>query len=283
MSRVYEALQQMEKERGGPETTSLSPQLELLSESIAQETDFVPVTSLTLRVKPSRRLVALSEPRSLGAEKFRALATRLENLRQQNDLKSLQVTSSVIDEGKTLVAVNLAITLSARTRSRVLLLEGDLHRPSITNLLGCSGSKGLSSWWSERDQDVSRFLYRLNELPLWFLSAGDGYEQPSDILHSARFSETFNRLNNWFDWIVVDSTPMLPVADVNLWSRLVGGTVLVVREGVASVKALRKGLASLDNLRLVGTVLNDASEFEQAGYADQYYGGPRDTDQKESR
>jgi Mrp family chromosome partitioning ATPase len=112
-------------------------------------------------------------------------------------------------------------------------------------------------------------------MPLWFLSAGGSHEQPSHILQSTRFAEAFNRLVGLFDWIVVDSTPMLPVADANLWSRLVDGTLLVVREGVGSVKALEKGLASLDNLKLVGTVLNEASESNRTGYAGQYYGGER--------
>ena len=73
-----------------------------------------------------------------------------------------------------------------------------------------------------------------------------------------------------FEWTVVDSTPMLPIVDVNLWSKLVDGTLLVVREGMAPVKALKKGLASLDNPKLVGVVLNEATDFDQSKYSDHY-------------
>jgi Mrp family chromosome partitioning ATPase len=77
-------------------------------------------------------------------------------------------------------------------------------------------------------------------------------------------------LRNWFA-IVVDSTPLLPMADVNLWSRWVNGTLLVVREGVAPISTLRKGLAGLDNAKLLGVVLNEASEFDQANYYNRRY------------
>jgi Mrp family chromosome partitioning ATPase len=154
----------------------------------------------------------------------------------------------------------------------VLLLEGDLHRPTLAKLLGADRLRGLTDWWSEPEQDIARFLYRLEDISLWILSAGASYEQPSHILRSNRFAEAFNRLTGWFDWIVVDSTPMLPVADVTLWSRLVDGTLLVVREGVAPIAALKKGLQSVDGLKLVGTVINEASESYRAAYAQQYYG-----------
>jgi capsular exopolysaccharide synthesis family protein len=220
---------------------------------------------------PSSRLVALSESQSFGAEKFRALATRLENLRRKKEMKSLQITSAVNNEGKTLVAANLAATFARHNRAKTLLFEGDLHRPSLAGLLGMDGLRGLTHWWSEDVPDISHFLKQVNEMPLWIILAGDVHEQPSHILQSTRFAEAFSRLADWFDWIVVDSTPMLPAADANLWSRLVDGTLLVVRERVASVRALQKGLESLDNLKLIGTVLNEASVSEGTGYADQHY------------
>jgi protein-tyrosine kinase len=271
MSRVFEALRRMEKEQGRPGAPPFPQPSEAPVNAAVGPMDLDRVTPVKLEVTPSTRLVALSEPRGLGAEKFRALVTRLENLRRQKEMKSLQITSGAFNEGKTLVAANLAVTFAKHSRSKVLLLEGDLHRPSLAGLLGLGDLRGLSHWWSEPEHDISHFLCRLDDIPLWLLSAGKIHEQPSQILQSTRFVDAFNRLAGWFDWIVVDSTPMLPVADANLWSRLVDGTLLVVREGMASVKALQRGLESLDNLKLIGTVLNEASESEHAGYADPYY------------
>jgi len=228
---------------------------------------------------PASRLVAWTDPNSLGAEKFRALAVRLSNIRAQNELNSLQVTSSVINEGKTFVAANLAVTLAKHLGSRTLLIEGDLHRPTLAPLFGLKELQGLSDWWSGREQDISHFLVRFNGTPLWFLPAGRPCDRPSEILHSARLAEAFAQLSGRFDWIVVDSTPMLPVIDTNLWSRLVDGTLLVVREGIAPLKALKNGLQSLDHPKLIGVVVNEASEFDQIDYNGQYYGAGKNGDQ----
>ena len=131
--------------------------------------------------------------------------------------------------------------------------------------------KGLGQWWSKADAEITHFMYQLNGLPLWLLAAGKAFDQPSDILQSGRFGKVFAQLSRSFDWIVVDSTPLLPMADVNLWSRWVNGTLLVVREGVAPISALRKGLAGLDNAKLLGVVLNEASEFDHANYYNRHY------------
>jgi protein-tyrosine kinase len=268
MSRLYEALKKVEMETHQPaglvpnvghpvKTSNKEPEVSLEIEG---------ARVVRLSTLPESRLVALSAPRSLGAEKFRALVTRLENLRHQRELSSFQVTSSVVGEGKSMIAANLAVTLASDRRSRVLLLEGDLRRPTQADLFGLKGIQGINQWWSEPEKDLTDFLYRLNDLPLWFLGAGQSEEHPSDLLQSNRFSKAFATISAIFDWIVVDSTPMLPIVDANLWSQLVDGTLLVVREGKAPVSSIKKGLESLDNPKLIGVVLNDASEFDQANY-----------------
>jgi len=195
-------------------------------------------------------------------------------MRKQHELNSLQVTSSVINEGKTFVAANLAVTLAKYSGANTLLIEGDLHRPTLASIFGLKELQlqGLSDWWAARDQDITRFLVRFSGSALWFLPAGKAIDRPSEILRSVQLAEAFAQLASRFDWIVVDSTPMLPVIDANLWSRLVDGTLLVVREGVAPLKALKNGLQSLDHPKLIGVVVNEASEFDQIDYHGQYYG-----------
>lgn len=275
MSRLYETLRRMEMQRGKSDPiqiASLQP-VELLNTVMAQPAEMDGTSTAKVEVTLRSRLVALTDPRGLGAEKFRALVTRLENQRKTSELKSLQITSAVVNEGKTLVAGNLAVTLAKHTGSRVLLVEGDLHRPMLASLFGLGRIHGIGEWWSAREEreSIPHYVYQLNEIPLWFLGAGATSDQPSQILQSARFAETFVRLASWFDWIVVDSTPILPMVDANLWSRLIDGTLLVVREGVTPILALRKAFESLDNPKLVGMVLNEASEFDRTNYADQYY------------
>jgi capsular exopolysaccharide synthesis family protein len=243
--------------------------------SRAKSVESVPARPVAVRVPPESRLVALTDPNSLGAEKFRALVTRLEHLRKERELKCFQVTSSVIHEGKTVVSGNVAVTLAKYSGSKTLLIEGDLHRPTLATMFGLNNIRGLSHWWYRQGQDLAQFAYRLGDLPLWFLPAGHPYDRPSDILRSARFVNAFAQLASRFEWIVVDSTPMLPIVDVNLWSRLVDGTLLVVREGVTPVKALKQGLLALDHPKLIGVVLNDASATTEAKYDGQYYGSTK--------
>ncbi|MGD0964977.1 MAG: CpsD/CapB family tyrosine-protein kinase [Candidatus Acidiferrales bacterium] len=249
----------------------LAHPVEILNSVMEGQFEMDRVQAARIHASPESRLVAFSAPTSIGAEKFRALVLRLENLRVQQELKSLQVTSSVVSEGKSLITANLAVTLATHKQAKVLLLEGDLHRPSLAPLLGLEASHGLSQWWSETGTDLTPFLYRLNDLPLCFLCAGRPQEKPSDILQSARFGEAFASIASRFDWVVVDSTPMLPIVDVNLWSRLVDGTLLVVREGITPVSVLKTGLENLDNANLIGVVLNEACASDQANYKYSYY------------
>jgi protein-tyrosine kinase len=252
---------------------TLGPLAVALPEPVRKPAETVEPPAVLVSASPQSHLVALTDPNSLGAEKFRALVTRFDHLRKQRELRSFQVTSSVIDEGKTLVAGNIAVTLAKYSGSKTLLVEGDLHRPSLVHLFGLSELRGLNHWMSGGDQEFDKFVYRLNGMPLWFLPAGKPCDQPSDMLRSERFQKAFRRLASQFEWIVVDSTPMLPIVDVNLWSRLLDGTLLVVREGMAPVKALKRGLQALDNPKLIGVVVNEATEFDQVGYPGQYYGG----------
>ena len=275
MSRLYETLRRTEAQGGNPtpmQGAAMHP-FELIKNAMAEPTEMEAMPTAKIDVTENARLVSLTDSRGLGAEKFRALVTRLERQRKERDLRSLQVTSSISNEGKTLVAGNLAATLAKHTESRVLLVEGDLHRPTLGSLFGLRGLRGIGDWWQarEKEEQISKYVYRLGDMPLYFLSAGASFIQPSQILQSARFAETFVRLAHWFDWVVVDSTPILPLIDTNLWSRLVDGTLLVVREGVTPVRALKKSIEMLDKPDLVGVVLNEASEFDRTNYADQYY------------
>ncbi len=249
------------------------PEVKVLTEPVPRPVEAVESPAIVMRASPEGHLVALTQPNGLGAEKFRALVTRFDHLRSQRELKSFQVISSVINEGKTLVAGNVAVTLAKYSGARTLLVEGDLHRPTLANLFGLSELSGLNQWWSSADQNLAKFVYRLDGMPLSFLPAGGVFDRPSDLLRSERFVKAFAQLAGQFDWIVVDSTPMLPIVDVNLWSKLLDGTLLVVREGVTPIKSLKRGLQALDHPKLIGVVFNEATESDQGNYEGQYYGG----------
>jgi len=278
MSRVYEALRQSELETGVTPTL-LDPDTFVSGPAATQQAVEQPVAglawseirSLLPAVREESRIVALTEGNSLGAEKFRLLRARLRNLREHRQLQRLVVTSAVPNEGKTLVAMNLAVSLAKHTDERILLLEGDLRKPMLGQHLGIKALPGVGEWWASADEPVTKFIYRFDDLQLWVLPAGSAPEDPVNILQSSRFLELYKELSTRFDWIIIDAPPLLPMADVSFWSRQADGMLLVVREGVTPKTVLQKGLETLDNPKVIGVVLNDAHAVESSYYHHYYY------------
>lgn len=218
----------------------------------------------------SSRLVAFNSESGLGAEKFRVLGARLSNIRLSRKLNILQVTSSVVGEGKTLTSVNLAMTLANRFDQRVLLAEGDLRKPAVCRMLGLEERRGIGEWFDSAQLPIHDVLLRVGATGLCLLPAGH-VAHPATVLQSERLAEMLHILSQHFDWIIVDTPPLLPMADSNQWSRLCDGTLLVVRKGIASRTALKKAVESLDDPKILGVVLNDASNYDRVNYYDQYY------------
>jgi capsular exopolysaccharide synthesis family protein len=204
------------------------------------------------------RLVSLTESGSLGAEKFMLLAARLQQLRDQRQLKKVVLTSSVKHEGKSLLAANLALSLAGSKQQRVLLLEGDLRHPALPQVFGCVQPKGLTEAVYGKGS-ASKFLYRMDALPLWLFFAGALRSRPLELLQSPLLIELLADLEECFDWIVIDAPPVLPLADADLWVQLSDGVLLVVRNHVTPRDILQRALDNLDKRALLGVILNEAS------------------------
>ena len=238
--------------------------------------DLSKLTRIEVTATPSSRLVALTSEKALGAEKFRVLGARLSNIRLGSKLHILQVTSSVVGEGKTLTSVNLAMTLARRFDQKVLLAEGDLRKPAVCRMLGLPMKPGIGEWWDRPETPVTDYILRIGDTGMCLLPAGD-VAQPASVLQSQRIADLFQELARQFDWVIIDTPPLLPMADSNLWSRISDGTLMVVRKGVVTRSALKKAVESLDNPKMVGVVLNDASDYDRVNYYDQYYTPRGDT------
>lgn len=216
------------------------------------------------------RLVAMMEKESVGAEKFRVLAARLQYFRKQRQLKKVVITSTIKGEGKSVVSANLAITLARRHRT--LLIDGDLRQSGLAELLATHGLPGMTEWWQDT-ADVSEYMRRINALPLWYLPAGEAMAQPLEILQSQRTAEMLAQLAEWFEWVIIDSPPLAAVADPNLWATHADGTLFVVEQGKTPKKLLQKTLESVENLKLVGVVMNGSQDADHQYYR-QYYKSP---------
>jgi capsular exopolysaccharide synthesis family protein len=224
--------------------------------------------ALEVSVKPSSRLVYFTEPDSLAAEKFRFLGVRLRQLQQTRRLKKVLVTSTIPEEGKSLVSANLAGVL-ARRKQRVLLIEGDMRRPTLAQQFGLGRLAGLAEWLQSGQQTPSN-IYRLGGPGLWLMPAGEPPANPLELMQSGRLSQLMTQLSSQFDWIIVDSPPLLPLADTTVWARLTDGTLLVAREGKSEKKQLQRGLEALKKSDLLGIVLNGCAHGDHESYYQRY-------------
>lgn len=231
-----------------------------------------------LQPEPSalRRLPTLAGTPNIGTEKIRMLATRLGHIQRQKVLKTLLITSSIQDEGKSILAANLAISLAAMQK-RVLLLDGDCYESGLSRLLGAERLPGLEGWW-RTNGGVVNYLRKMKTLPLWLLPAGRPFAQTLEMLQSSRLSNLLNELAASFDWVVIDSPPLAPLADASIWARLADGALLVARLKHTPTRVLTKVIESLDQRKLLGLVVNDCKDPHWSYYA-QYHKSvsPRNT------
>jgi capsular exopolysaccharide synthesis family protein len=292
MSNIFDALQRAELENSGSEGPTLTLASELLqaaeqklrysapiveqpahrdafdSDPAAPLEDLERCPVLAVSLGEDSRLVSLGKEGSLGAEKFRFLAVRLRHLRQSRPLKKILITSSIPQEGKSTVAANLACTLAQRKPQKTLLLEGDLRRPNIASQFGLAKLPGLCEWLSGESQSIN--IYRLGSLGVWILPAGSTPQNPLELMQSGKLSPLMEQLEAWFDWIVIDSPPVLPLADTSLWSRLADGILMVTRKGTTEKQHLQRGLEAIDKSKLLGALVNSSANAAHSDYYQRY-------------
>jgi capsular exopolysaccharide synthesis family protein len=281
MSRIFDALQKSKLEGNSPDfplMSSLAVELpsgaEMTDLTEGETNDFAPsdlsqFSSVAMCPPPDSRLVGLTDQASLAAEQFRFLGVRLRQLRQTRSLQQLLITSTIPEEGKSMVSANLAMTLAQRRPQKVLLLEGDLRRPSLSSRFGLPALPGLSEWL-QNDLGPIASIYRLEEAGFWFLPAGKPADGSLDLMHPERLSDLMNQLIGWFDWILIDSPPLVPLADASIWMRSADGVLLVVREGRTQKRQLQRGAQIVQRSKLLGVVLNSCTSPDHSNYYQRY-------------
>jgi len=285
MSQIFDALRRSEAERSGSDLTGLSDATELLelaerqggarqvvhrakderqTESIGID-QFRQFQSVRVLVPPQSKLVCITDEESLAAEKFRFLKVRLRHLQQKRLLKRLLITSSLPEEGKSMIAANLAYTLAKKQQQRILLLEGDLRRPSLAKQLGLGKLPGLSELL-QGEPSPAMNIYQLEGLGFWILPAGSPPTDPLELLQSRDLSALMDQLGVWFDWIVIDSPPVLPLGDTSVWMRLADGILLVTRPGKTAKRRLQRALEAVEQPKLLGALVNGSREAARSEY-----------------
>ena len=218
---------------------------------------------------PDLRPVSLSQPHDLAVEEYRALRTNVQFLGFDRDLKALMVTSSIAGEGKSTTAANLAVML-AQAGNSVVLVDADLRKPRIREMFGLVEGRGLTD--NLLGTPLSETIVPFDE-HLHLVRAGAVPPNPSEMLSGRRMKAIVTELRAKFEYVLFDTTPVLPVTDAIAVSRHVDGGLVVVQSGRATGQALQEALADLDRVAapVLGVVLNRAKK-RGAGHGGYKYG-----------
>lgn len=225
-------------------------------------------------VKLDSRLVAALAPRSLAAEQYRSLRTRVHQAENGRALRALIITSPAKGDGKSLTAANLALTMAQEFQQRVLLVDADLRRPAAHTLFGLHEAPGLSDVLMGA-ATLDDALVSIPDHHLTLLPAGIPPAHPAELLGSAAMRRTLDTLRTRFDQIILDMPPVEPLADVHILTPMADGLLMIVRAGQTSKPAIDRALAGLDLSKVLGLVLNEAGDDAtyDAGYGYGYVAG----------
>lgn len=202
-------------------------------------------------------LVAGLAPKSLAAEQYRQLRTRLSLAEGANAIRTVLVTSPQKGEGKSITSANLALTMAQELQRRVIIVEADLRKPSLQQMFGLTPGPGLSDYLAGA-ADLQQVMRTLPDHHLTVIPAGTTPGNPAELLGSTAMRRLLDQLRTSFDRVILDTPPVLPLADVAILAPMVDGALMVVRAGYTPKPAIENALRAFDSSRLLGVVLNES-------------------------
>ncbi|SEB93163.1 capsular exopolysaccharide family [Paramicrobacterium humi] len=202
-----------------------------------------------------RPLVVHADPRNPRAESFRSLRTNLQFVNVEGGPRSFVVTSSIPGEGKSTTTANLAISL-AETGAKVVLIDGDLRLPKISEYMGIEGAVGLTDVLIGR-AEIGDVLQKWGRRKLYVLPSGQVPPNPSELLGSAAMARLLKTLTETFDYVLIDAPPLLLVTDAAVVSKLTGGAIMVAASGRTKRQELANAVRTLEGIgsKLVGVIV----------------------------
>ena len=274
MSRIHEALQRAYRERGKLPVSEDNHVAELTIASVAEEPPLVKPELDLERIarypwKPNSTSFPTLADRGAGVEQFRRLRSHVYQAHYEAPLKTIVVASGMPSEGKSFVAANLAMSMARNSVNNILLIDGDLRRPTLHDLLGAPNTPGLSDYLqgtaslidimqryrgSKTGGDASADIIS----NLTFIPSGKSSDNSSELVANHRIEELIATVSPYFNWILIDSPPVLAVTDAVDLARAADAILLVAREASTRYDVAQRAQAAFSNSRILGFVLNDA-------------------------
>jgi protein-tyrosine kinase len=292
MSRIFEALQRADLEsKSGqvPEVESFpEPAIVSGAEVLSPASSGLVLDKIArYSWEPSVESTPSLAERGPAVEQFRKLRSRVRQARSEAPLNTLLISSGLPSEGKSFVALNLALSLARNAINKVVLIDGDLRRPTLHSLLGAPNVHGLSEYLAGT-AELSEILQRHGNSNavgaartsslsnLTFIPAGKCSDNSSELVANGRIGDLIHTLSLHFDWILIDSSPVLTVTDAVDLARAADGVLLVAREACTPYEVAQRAQAAFSKSRVIGFVLNAAKHIPHKEYYSSYYYGGSD-------
>jgi capsular exopolysaccharide synthesis family protein len=216
--------------------------------------------------------ICLDDPQGHSAQQYRRLAIRLRNLATSQHARSIVITSSQAGEGKTTTACNLAISLAMTDHnSRVVLVDLDIHRVSIASAIDIQIDVSVDAVL-RGESTLEQAIMETDVDGLFIVAGSSPAKKPDQLLASPTLAAMIAKLESRFDWVIIDTPPILATSDAQVILQHAATSLLVVRAGVTTVRALRKAFGHLPKNKVLASFLNSSrTKTQQHGYYDDYY------------
>jgi len=241
----------------------------------------VPKSSVEISALPEgtmdERLTSFIDQHSVAGESFKLLRAKIFRNNLGLRPRTIMVTSPQPMDGKTTVAVNLAVSIARGINEHVMLLDCDLRRPVLGRLLGLNVREGLREYL-EKGTEVAPYLVKTPLEKLTFLPAGKPPPNPSELLSSSKMRDLVKELKSRYDdrYIIIDSTPTQFGAETSFLASTVDAALLVVRSGSTAKDFIMDAIENVGREKLLGIVFNASNELtKDYGYYYRYYGRGR--------
>ncbi|WP_410489392.1 CpsD/CapB family tyrosine-protein kinase [Bacillus sp. DTU_2020_1000418_1_SI_GHA_SEK_038] len=218
-----------------------------------------------------RQLITLTNPNSPISEQYRTIRTNIEYSNIDRENRLIMITSSNPGEGKTITSANLAVVF-AQQGKKVLLIDADFRKPRVHEVFRKRNITGLTSvLYKQKPLKEAIDNTRINNL--YVLTSGPITPNPSELLSSKSMSELLKNIRNQFDFIIIDTPPVLPVTDAQILANQCDGVVLAINYGKTKKQEAEKAKSLLLNAKakIIGAVLNNTKDHFQDYYYSDYY------------
>ncbi|MGH7595174.1 MAG: CpsD/CapB family tyrosine-protein kinase [bacterium] len=210
---------------------------------------------------------------SPGANEFRRLYSKLKNLYGAADMKNFLVTSSMMSEGKSTTSALLACTIARYRNNKTILVDCDLRRPRVHQLFGVPKEEGVADVLNG-DRKLDTCFKRTSIENLRLLTAGSIVDNPTELFNSSRLRDLFSEIKFYFDTVIVDSPPVIPVTDTLILSPEMDGALMVVKAGETHKEVVKRAADMMRNagFNILGVIVNNQKSVLPYYYDQSYYG-----------